>query len=144
MPTLYTVHKSADYTPALNMFEWGVVYLVCTFLVTLTLGYLQTRPRLESLESPVSDNECYGTAAVGLLIVQAVVSVALYAGTGIFPVAAGALAFTLICHHAIIHRNSSFEGETCSFICFQFKDISNHETWVVAALVAAIVSASRL
>jgi hypothetical protein len=126
------------------MFDWGIVYIVCSFLVIITLGYLQTRRTLESLESQPSDSACYGTAALVLLVVQAVVSVALYAGSGIFPIVALAMAFTLICHHAVIHRNSNFEEESCSCICFQCKDVSNHETWAVASLVAAIVSASHL
>jgi hypothetical protein len=49
-----------------------------------------------------------------------------------------------VCHHTIIHWRSRFEGETCSCGPFQCKDISNHETWVVASAVAALVSALHM
>ena len=114
-----------------------LVYFALTFVATVWLGYLQT---------PVgeADRGEYAIAAITALCVQALVSVFSLAWTGWFPAAAVWLAFTLLCHHAMIHRNSHFEGEQCSCAPFQCKDIRNHETWVVAALVAGLISLLRV
>lgn len=114
-----------------------LVYFALTFVATVWLGYLQT---------PVgeADRGEYAIAAITALCVQALVSVFSLAWTGWFPAAAVWLAFTLLCHHAMIHRNSHFEGEQCSCAPFQCKDIGNHETWVVAALVAGLISLLRV
>jgi hypothetical protein len=118
------------------MLEWVIAYWVVTFLATLALGYAQTI---------YTDNQAfYSYSAIGLMVVQAVATTAIYAGTFMFSVGAGVLALTLICHHIVIHRNSEFEGETCSCACFQAKDASNHETWIVACIVAAWVSALHI
>jgi hypothetical protein len=59
-------------------------------------------------------------------------------------VAAVILAISLLCHHAVIHRNSRFDDERCSCAPFQLKDICNHETWVVACVVASVISGARV
>jgi hypothetical protein len=82
----------------------------------------------------------YSTVAVSIIGIQALVTTITLWGTGWFPLGALFVAFTLLCHHTVIHRFSRFEGESCSCAPFQCKDVSNHETWVVAALVAALVS----
>lgn len=126
-------------------------YFALTYILTLALGYLQTplhSPdcRIESqIQTTQNENSaCYSGVAITAICIQALVSIVLFQGTGLFPVAAVFLAFTLLSHHAVIHRNSNFGNETCSCIAFQFKDISNHETWVVSSIVAAVVSLSRL
>ena len=75
---------------------------------------------------------------------QAFVAVATLGGTDLFPLAALFVAFTLLCHHAIIHRRSRFDGEVCSCAPFQAKDICNHETWIVASIVASIISSFHI
>jgi hypothetical protein len=123
------------------------VYFGFTFLTTLYLGYLQTQSSggADSLTEPFQRLiNMESLLAVSAVCVQAFVSIVLLNGTVWFPAAAVFLAFTLLCHHAVIHRNSRFQGETCSCAPFQCKDVSNHETWVVAALVAAFVSLLRL
>jgi hypothetical protein len=45
-----------------------------------------------------------------------------------------------LCCHTNIHWGSRFEGGTCSCAQLQCKDVSNHETWVVVALVAGLTS----
>jgi hypothetical protein len=120
-----------------------LVYLGLTFVVTLVLGFLQTPA---AVLPPETDGraQAYSAAAVTLVCVQALVSVLACGGTVWFPATAVWLAFTLLCHHAVIHRNSRFEGETCSCAPFQCKDVSNHETWVIAALVLGLGSALDL
>jgi hypothetical protein len=119
-----------------------LTYLGLTYLFTLALGYLQTPTVLPSSQpdSNSKNSEIYSTLAVAAICVQAFVSIVSLGGTAWFPAAAAFAAFTLICHHSIIHRNSRFEGETCSCAPFQCKDACNHETWVVAALVASFIS----
>ena len=111
------------------------------FLFTMGLGFLQT-PGLptEAQATHSGDPAMYSMLAVSAVGLQALVTIICLWGSGWFPLGALFVAFTLLCHHAIIHRHSRFEGETCSCAPFQCKDVSNHETWVVAALVAALVS----
>lgn len=125
------------------MLPFLLTYFALTYLLTLLLGYLQTPNCLPDAQSEVR-SELYSTLAVTAVSVQAFVSIMLLRGTAWFPAAAVFLAFTLLCHHAVIHRHSRFEGETCSCAPFQCKDISNHETWVVAGLVAGLVSLLHL
>ena len=113
------------------------VYFIFTFLLTLSLGYLQTPYCIPGgVQHP---GRAESILAISAVCVQALVSIVLLRGTIWFPFSALFLSFTLLCHHAIIHRNSRFEDETCSCAPFQCKD-SNHETWVVASSVAAVIS----
>ena len=117
-----------------------VTYFAFTYLLTLFLGYLQTPAGLPTTQAETTNSEVYSILAVAAVCIQAFVSIVALGGTALFPPAALFVAFTLLCHHAIIHRRSRFEGETCSCAPFQGKDVCNHETWVVAASVAAIIS----
>jgi hypothetical protein len=117
-----------------------LAYFLLTYLGTLVLGYLQTPAGLPSTQAETTNSECYSTLAVAAVCIQAFVSVTTLGGTDVFPLAALFVAFTLLCHHAIIHRRSRFEGEVCSCAPFQCKDICNHETWIVASIVAAAIS----
>lgn len=108
----------------------------------LCLGYAEKR----AAERDETHEEArpYSLAAVAVFVIQALLSIVLFGGSVLFPLAAVYLAFIILVHHAIIHYNSKFEGETCSCAPFQLKDVCNHETWVVASLVAAVVSFARL
>ena len=119
-----------------------LVYFGLSFLLILVFGYLQTPepPLLSNSHSESGNTALYSTLAITAVSVQAFVSIMIRMGTVLFPAAAAFLAFTLLCHHTVIHRHSRFEGESCACAPFQVKDISNHETWVVASLVAALVS----
>ena len=121
-----------------------LAYFIFTYLLTLLLGYLQTPVGLPSTQSENTNSEVYSILAVAAVCVQAFVSMAVFSGTDVFPLAALFVAFNLLCHHTIIHRRSRFEGEVCSCAPFQGKDVCNHETWVVAALVASIISLLHL
>jgi hypothetical protein len=123
------------------------VYFIGTYALTMTLGFFQTG---SGVMIPVNQSEqqaerggCREIAwplALLLICGQGLVSILALGSTEYFPLAALFLAFTLLCHHTIIHRHSKFEGETCSCAPFQCKDISNHESWVLASLVAAGIS----
>jgi hypothetical protein len=134
-------HITPPYT-AMSLFI--PTYFAFTYLLTLFFGYLQTPASLPSTQSDTTYSETYSILAVAAVCVQAFVSVAVFGGTTVFPFAAVFIAFTLLSHHAIIHRRSRFEGEHCSCAPFQLKDICNHETWVVASLVAAIISSLHI
>jgi uncharacterized membrane protein YphA (DoxX/SURF4 family) len=116
-----------------------LIYLGLNLLFIVVMGFLQTPTSLPDVKTPPESEMC-SVLAIAAIVIQAFLSVILLAGTGYYPAAAGWLAFTLLCHHTVIHRNSRFEGETCSCAPFQCKDICNHETWVIAALVSCIVS----
>ncbi len=121
-------------------------YFILTFILTLTLGFLQTPACLPStqMDSQSGSSEIYSILAVAAVCIQAFASITLFAGTTVFPWAALFVAFTLLCHHTIIHRRSRFEGEHCSCAPFQAKDVCNHETWIVAAIVAAVISSLHI
>lgn len=127
-----------------------ILYLVVTYLGTLvlgSLGYLQTRQINNSLPSSNqqhTNDEFYGMLAIAAICVQALVTICVWGGTSLFPLGSVLLALTLSSHHAVIHRHSKFEGETLSCACFQVKDVSNHETWVVCSIVAGVVSLAHL
>ena len=128
------------------MIGYLIMYFIVTFLFTLAMGYQQCRTSagLPGSKPAGSNSDICSILAVSAMCLQACVCVMAFQGNHFFPVAALFLAFTLLCHHAIIHWTSRFEGETCSCAPFQCKDISNHETWVVAALVAGLVSALHI
>ncbi len=128
------------------MIAYLAVYFGITYIFTLAIGYQQakTPPGLPPGRAVGSDSDVYSILAVSAVCLQAFVCVVALKGTIWFPAAALFLAFTLLCHHTMIHWRSRFEGETCSCAPFQCIDISNHETWVVAALVAGFVSLLRI
>lgn len=122
--------------------EIFITYLALTYLFTLFLGYKQVPSSLPTEMAAHSEDHMgmYSTWAVSAIGIQALITVIALWGTGWFPLGALFVAFTLLSHHTIIHRYSRFEDESCSCAPFQCKDVSNHETWVVAALVAGLVS----
>ena len=79
-------------------------------------------------------------AAMVLVAIFAIVAVIMLHGTSYFPLAAFGTALLLLFHHTIVHYNTDFTEERCSCAPFQCKDASNHETWVVAAITAGLVS----
>jgi hypothetical protein len=104
-------------------------FFLCIAIVVFFLGYKQK----EKLDA-------YSIAAVALLILLAGATVTFLGGTPYFPVATICIALIMLIHHAIIHRATDFSEERCSCAPFQCKDVSNHETWVVALVTAALIS----
>ena len=124
-----------------------MLYFAFSYIFTLILGYLETPTREPDsrLESQTSETSVwYSNFAICVMCMQALVSIVLFQNTGLFPIAAVFLAFTLLSHHAVIHRHTDFKNEACACIAFQCKDVSNHETWVVGCVIAAVVSLARL
>jgi xanthine/uracil permease len=101
-------------------------------VITLVLGFQQVAHKKNA--------NTFRNIAIGLLVMQAVVSIAVFASDPLFPLASYLLGVTIVCHHAVIHRDSDFSEETCSCAAFQLKNVSNHETWVVASIVAGLIS----
>ncbi len=117
--------------------ELLLTWYAIAFLLTLWCGFQQTPADQEQRVE-------YANLAVSLFIVQAYITLFSLAWTGLFVLGAAWLALCLLCHHAVIHRNSRFDGQTCACSCFQLKDIMNHETWIVAALTAGLISVLRV
>lgn len=135
------------------MLETGlIVYFALNFIVVLLLGFYQQQTRLQALPCDTEEEKArdqhdklLGISAVILILVQAIVTLIALQSTSLFPFGASLVGFVLLCHHAVIHAYSDFsEDPGCSCSAFQCKDIANHETWVVAAIVAAGVSWLRL
>jgi len=116
-----------------------VLYLGITYLFTLVMGYLQVRAEIDS-----SDSSTCSIIAITAVCAQGGRDRCRVVRHRLVPAGSTFLSFTLLSHHTIIHWRSRFRGETCSCAPFQCKDISNHETWVVAGIVAAVVSWLRI
>lgn len=127
------------------MTEWLLLaYFAISFLAVLDLGYLQqanaTLPVIDNGSCCSNDPCVYSVMAVAIIVGQACITLVCLGDTPWFPLGALFLGFTLLCHHTVIHWNSRFEDESCSCAPFQCKDVGNHETWVVASIVAAVIS----
>jgi hypothetical protein len=112
------------------------IYTVVLYVVIIALGTQQTG---EASDIPTnrsrpqgSVSDIAGILAVSAICLQAFVSAALLSGSAWFQAS------------VFLAWRSRFGGETCSCAPFQLKDVSNHETWVVAALIAALVSWLRV
>jgi len=120
-------------TPEAQLAEaFLLAYFLLSFTAILLLGMNQR-----------TNDDIYSRLGIILLITQGVIVIGSLATNPLFPAGASWLAFTLIIHHSLIHRNSTFEGETCSCAPFQCKDILNHETWIMGCLIACVVSFFR-
>ena len=109
-----------------------ILLAVAVAALVLTLGSFQKKP-----------GDWCSAGAMGLVIGLAVLGAVMLSGTEFFYVAALTVAGVLLMHHTVIHWVNDFAerpDEPCGCACFQLKDVCNHETWVVASLVAAAVS----
>ena len=107
---------------------------VCVCVLMILLGFLQKKHM-----------DLYSLTAACLACVHAVGSVLLCGRTELFPAAAFGFAAILLIHSAMVHFPlyecadplRSCPAFRCRFVC-------NHETWVLVALTAAVVSALRV
>ena len=83
-------------------------------------------------------------AAVALMCLDAVGAVMLYGGTAFFPAAALGLAVILLVHGAVIHFPVGLEYQEHQCPAFRVGSVCNHETWVLVAAAAGLVSAFRV
>jgi hypothetical protein len=115
-----------------------VVFFVAITILVIFLATKQRRPL---------DRFCL--TAVGLLALLAVTSIVLLHGTNLFPASAFALAALVLAHRSIVHfppdlllggdaQLAEHPSSTCTACA---RETSNHGTWIVAALVAGLVSA---
>ena len=104
-------------------------YFILSFFITILLGTTQKKA-----------DDIFAKMGISFLVAQGALTIICLYGTPFFPAGALWLAFTILIHHALIHSNELFEGETCSCAPFQCKDVLNHETWVVASAVAGFIS----
>ena len=113
-----------------------VVFFVAITILVIFLATKQRKPL---------DRFC--VTAIVLLCVLAVTSIVLLHGTILFPASAFALAALVLAHRSIVHFPPDLgEGERATTACVSAvaHDASNHSTWIIAALVAGVVSASRV
>ena len=114
-------------------------FVVFFITITILVIFLATKQR-----KPL-DRFCL--TAIVLLTFLAATSIVLLHGTNLFPASAFALAALVLAHRSIVHfppELHSLDGEGASpgNACMATaRETSNHGTWVVAALVAGLVSA---
>lgn len=110
-----------------------IVFFVATTILVIFLATKQRKPL---------DRFCL--TAIFLLTILALTSIILLRGTNLFPSSAFALAALLLAHRSIITFPPDLDAAAeAAPSCFASaaRDAGNHSTWVVAALVAGLVSA---
>lgn len=80
----------------------------------------------------------YAITTVILMIIQGLFVIFVLSFEYRFDILSLTLGLELWVHHAMIHRSTDF-GDQITFLTFQLKDCSNHETWIVACFTAALV-----
>ena len=114
-----------------------VVFFITTTILVIFLATKQRKPL---------DRFCQ--TAILLLTILALTSIVLLRGTNLFPASAFALAALLLAHRSIVtfppdlDAGAAEAGQGLSpCLAGAARDAGNHSTWVVAALVAGLVSA---
>jgi len=115
-----------------------VAFFITTAVLVMFLGSKQRRMY-----------DRYAITTYVLIIALACTSVVLLHGTSLFPAAALALALLLLVHRSITQFAADatpllLHSDDSQCALFHPRDACTHETWVIAALTAAIVSALRL
>lgn len=90
----------------------------------------------------------YGVASTVLFAALALASAAMLHGTLFFPAAALSLAILLLVHRAIVHvaacNSPTLDTAPPGCPMFCCKDACHHETWIIAAVTASMVSMFKL
>ena len=113
-----------------------MIHFVVFFVaITILVIFLATKQR--------KSRDSFGISAIFLICMLAVASVILLHGTNMFPASAFAIAALILTHRSIVHFPADLVLEEdhrvgCVTIAH---DASNHSTWIVAALIAGVVSA---
>jgi membrane protein YdbS with pleckstrin-like domain len=103
----------------------GVGLWIFALVIVTLVGYKQNE-----------ENDRWALMANIMFVVAATVVFLVVHDGFWFALNAFALAGVLAVHHGIIHRASDFSQEVTCCCRLQFKDICNHETWIVACVVA--------
>ena len=121
----------AKHTQTESMMHFVAFFITISVLV-MFIGSRQQRAK-----------DKYGIMALVLFTVLAITGTVLLQGTVFFPATAFAMALLVGVHHIIVNFNSEEAPERCSL--FQGKqEGSYHEMWIVACVVAGVVSTLRL
>ena len=117
-----------------------IVYNVITCVIMILLGFLQKRHL-----------DRFSKSAIAVACLNGLCAVLLYSKTDFFPSAAAGLVANLLIHGAMIHFplnechlavavvESSYMFSTCP--AFRCRCVCNHETWILVAVTAGVVSA---
>jgi hypothetical protein len=126
----------ATFMSIMSLPEFLVVYNVFTCVVVIFLGFFQKR-HLDS----------FSKWAIVFAILNAMCAVLLYSGTEFFPAAVSGVAANLLIHSAMIHfplMGECQESFVSSCPAFRCRCVCNHETWVLVAVTAGLVSALEM
>jgi hypothetical protein len=84
----------------------------------------------------------FSKAAILFMYLNAFGAVVFFSKTEFFPVAAFGVAINLLIHGVIVHFPlSEFQDSMHSYPAFRVRYVCNHETWVLVATTAGLVSA---
>ena len=83
-------------------------------------------------------------AAIALMCLNGAGAVLLYGRTEFFPAAAMGLAVILLVHAAVLHFPIALVEEPQQCPAFRVRCVCNHETWVLVAAAAGLVSAFKV
>jgi hypothetical protein len=83
----------------------------------------------------------FSVAAIVLMCFNGMGAVLLYSKTEFFPAAAFGVAIILLVHGAMIHTPPALEFPEYECPAFRVRSVCNHETWVLVAATAGLVSA---
>ena len=113
-----------------------MIHFVALFITVAVLVMFLGSKQQKSLDR-------YCIASTTLLVSLALTSVVYLHGTIFFSASALALALLLLIHRSII--GFAKQGDMLSASeCMPFKDTFTHETWIIAAVTAGMVSLMRL
>ena len=112
--------------------EFLIAYNVSTCVIMIVLGFFQKR-HLDRFSKSATALACANGACAALL----------YSRTEFFSTAVAGLAINLLIHGAMIHFplnecQGSFFSSCPAFRC---RCVCNHETWILVAVTAGVVSA---
>ncbi len=105
---------------------------LCVMLILL--GFFQKR-----------HHDRFSAAATLLMCASGACAVLLYRGTDFFPAATFGCAALVLIHGTMVHFPlTECTDQIYSCPAFRFRCVCNHETWVLVAITAGLVSAFRM
>ncbi len=118
--------------------EFLIAINVVICVLVILLGYLQKRYL-----------DVFSVLACILMCGNGVLAVLVYGGTELFPASAAGVTSILLIHGAMVHFPLASECtdrmmgmQRCP--AFRIRYVCNHETWVLVAATAGLVSAFRM